>query len=270
MEQTDPARAAQIVYLSHGGGPLPILGDPGHKAMVDFMKELPIQLKKPEAILVVSAHWEEPVATLLGAKNPPMLYDYYGFPEQAYKITYPAPGNPELAERIVEMAKMNNLSARIDSQRGFDHGLFIPLKLMYPEADIPVIQLSLVRGLNPAAHIALGKALRELLNENILVIGSGFSFHNQNAFFRRAADESDAQNDAFQNWLIETCTGPISQSERELRLIEWEKAPNARYCHPREEHLLPLHVCQGMANKPAKVIFDDQILGKRGVAFLWA
>jgi len=238
--------------------------------MVDFMIQLPSQLIKPDAILVISAHWEESAATLLGAKNPPMFYDYYGFPEQAYEITYPATGNPELADRIASLLQKNSIPARIDPKRGFDHGLFIPLKLMYPEANIPALQLSLLRGLNPAAHIALGKALRELMNENILVIGSGFSFHNQIAFFGQAFGAPDNANEAFQNWLIETCTGSLSQSEREQRLTEWAKAPSARYCHPREEHLLPLHVCQGMAGKPGKVIFDDQILGKRGLAFLWS
>jgi len=269
VEQNKIENRAQIIYFSHGGGPLPILGDPGHKKMVDFMRKLPSQLTKPEAILVISAHWEEKVATLLESQNPPMLYDYYGFPDQAYEIIYPAPGNPELAGRIAELLKKNNIFAQTDPKRGFDHGLFIPLKMMYPEADIPAIQLSLLRSLNPAEHIALGKAMRELMNENILVIGSGFSFHNINAFFGQANSMLDPSNDAFQNWIIETCAGSMSQSEREQRLVEWEKAPSARYCHPREEHLLPLHVCVGMADKTAKVIFDDQILGKRGVAFLW-
>jgi 4,5-DOPA dioxygenase extradiol len=141
--------------------------------------------------------------------------------------------------------------------------------MMYPQADIPCLQLSLLHGLNPSAHIALGKALRELNNENILVVGSGFSFHNMNSFIWEGPDVPDPANDAFQNWLIEVCTGRLPQSECEQRLIEWEKAPSARYCHPREEHLLPLQVCVGMAAKPAKLIFDDKILGKRSVAFLW-
>jgi len=260
---------AQVVYLSHGGGPLPILGDPGHQAMVDFMTWLPSQLRKPDAILVISAHWEENVATLLGANNPPLYYDYYGFPQKAYEITYPASGHPVFAKRVAALFEKNNIASRIDIERGFDHGTFIPLKLMYPEADIPVIQLSLLRGLDAAAHIALGNALDELMEENILIVGSGFSFHNQNAFFGRKPDAPDPANDAFQNWLIETCTDSFSQQKREARLIAWEKAPAARYCHPREEHLLPLHVCVGMTKSPAKVVFDDQILGKRGVAFLW-
>jgi len=269
MTQTNPENKTQIVFFSHGGGPLPILGDASHKAMINFMTQLPAQLTKPEIILVISAHWEENAATLLGAQNPAMFYDYYGFPDKAYEITYPAPGSPEHANRIAGLLKKSNITARIDIQRGFDHGLFIPLKMMYPQADIPCLQLSLIRGLNPDAHVALGKALCALKNENILVIGSGFSFHNLRAFSWQGIGSPDPANDTFQNWLIEVCTGLISQSEREQRLIKWEQAPSARYCHPREEHLLPLHVCLGMADKPAKLIFDDQILGKRSVAFLW-
>lgn len=269
MERNTLEDQAQIVYFSHGGGPLPILGDASHKAMVDFMTRLPSQLTKPDAILVISAHWEEEAATLIGAQHPEMFYDYYGFPDAAYAITYPAPGSPAYATKIARLLEENNIRSHIDPQRGFDHGLFIPLKLMYPQADVPSLQLSLLRGLNPAAHIALGRALRELMQENILVIGSGFSFHNLRAFSGQAIGTSDPANDAFQDWLIELCSGTILQSEREKRLIEWEQAPSARYCHPREEHLLPLHVCIGMADKAAKLVFDDQILGKRSVAFLW-
>jgi 4,5-DOPA dioxygenase extradiol len=269
MNQNRTDDKTQIVYFSHGGGPLPILGDPGHKAMVDFMVQLPSQLRRPDAILVISAHWEESAATVLGAQNPAMLYDYYGFPNEAYDINYPAPGSPHLANRIVETLKKENIPARIDFQRGYDHGLFIPLKLMYPHADIPALQLSLLRGLDPGAHIAIGKALSGLSVENILVIGSGFSFHNMQAFSWRGNVAPDPANDAFQDWLIEVCTGRLSQSERDERLSEWETAPSARYCHPREEHLLPLHVCLGMADRPARLIFDDRILGKRAVAFLW-
>jgi 4,5-DOPA dioxygenase extradiol len=262
-------RKGTIVYVSHGGGPLPILGDPGHAAMVDFMRKLPSRLEPPAAILVISAHWEEVRPTLLGAQAPSMFFDYYGFPDEAYAITYSAPGSPGLAEKIAGWLNTSDIAAGIDPERGFDHGLFIPLKLMYPQATIPALQLSLVRGLDPSAHIALGKALRELIQENILVIGSGFSFHNMRAFTWQEAGTPDPQNDAFQDWLIETCAGPVSASEREQRLIEWTKAPSARYCHPREEHLLPLHVCVGMADTPADVVFDDYILGKRAIALLW-
>jgi 4,5-DOPA dioxygenase extradiol len=264
-----PEKKAQIVYFSHGGGPLPILGDPGHRAMVEFMTRLPERLARPAAILVISAHWEENMATLLGAAAPPLFYDYYGFPDEAYQVTYPASGSPALADRIVDLLAEKNIPARIDRERGFDHGLFIPLKLMYPRADIPSLQLSLLRGLDPTAHLGLGRALRDLDREDLLVIGSGFSFHNLRAFSWQENGEPDPANDLFQDWLIETCTGPLTQEQREQRLIDWVRAPSARYCHPREEHLLPLHVCQGMAEGPAEVVFDDRILGKRSVAFLW-
>ena len=260
---------AQIIYFSHGGGPLPILGDATHAAMVAFMRQLPSRLSKPEAVLVISAHWEQNVATLLGAQSPAMLYDYYGFPDEAYEIVYPAPGSPDLAERIARLLNYNDIPTRIDIERGFDHGLFIPLRLMYPDADIPALQLSLLLGLDPKAHIALGKGLRGLMSENVLVIGSGFSFHNMEAFSWQGEEVPDQANDSFQNWLVDVCAGPISQAERERLLNNWQKAPSARYCHPREEHLLPLHVCAGLANKAAEVIFDDYILGKRAVAFLW-
>jgi len=269
MAQDVSQQKARIVYFSHGGGPLPILGDPSHRAMIDFMTDLPKRLPRPEAILVISAHWEENAATLIGARNPPMFYDYYGFPDQAYEIKYPAPGSPELAQRVAGLLKKNNIPVKIDEQRGFDHGLFIPLKLMYPQADIPSLQLSLLTGLSPSRHIALGKALGELMQENVLVIGSGFSFHNLRAFMWGGADAPDPANDAFQDWLIEACTGKTSAVEREQNMVDWERAPSARYCHPREEHLLPLHVCLGLAGKPAEVVFDDRILGKRSVAFLW-
>jgi aromatic ring-opening dioxygenase catalytic subunit (LigB family) len=198
-----------------------------------------------------------------------MLYDYYGFPEEAYQITYPAPGNPSLAENIASTLAKAGIPAHIDDRRGFDHGLFIPLSLMYPAANIPAIQLSLIKGLSPAAHLALGHALRNLLSEPVLVIGSGFSFHNMSAYFHHSPDFINPRNNPFQDWLIETITGEIPQPDRENRLLEWERAPNARYCHPREEHLLPLHVCAALAGRAGETLFEDRILGVRSVAFGW-
>lgn len=259
----------QIVFFSHGGGPLPLLGDPSHQAMIDFMTELPGRLPRPDAILVVSAHWEEKVPTLLGAARPPMFYDYYGFPPQAYQINYPASGHPALAAQIAKTLEDAGIRAHIDNQRGFDHGLFIPLNLMYPKADIPALQLSLQLGLSPQAHLKLGEALRSLQTDNLLVIGSGFSFHNMSAFFHHDPAMITPRNNAFQDWLIDTITAEMDPSERETRLTDWESAPYARYVHPREEHLLPLHVCAGLAGRAGQVIFDDKILGVRCAAFLW-
>lgn len=260
---------AQVLYFSHGGGPLPLLGDPGHRAMVAFMRNLPQSLRRPKAILVVSAHWEEPLVTLQGSRAPGLFYDYYGFPDEAYEISYPAPGNPELASRLAGFLDRAGIRAAVEDRRGFDHGLFIPLKLMYPEADIPALQMSLRRGLDPAEHYAIGEALRPLLAEDVLVIGSGFSFHNMSKFAFGGPDRRDLDNEAFQDWLIETCAGGLSQEETEARLLAWGDAPSARYCHPREEHLLPLHVCAGLAGRNAECVFDDYILGKRAVAFRW-
>ena len=269
LNQIDPQNRAQIVYFSHGGGPLPILGDASHKAMVNFMRQLPSRLRKPDAILVISAHWEESAATLLGAQTPPMFYDYYGFPDEAYDITYPAPGSPEFANRIAGLLLKNDISARVDPQRGFDHGLFIPLSMMHPQVNIPALQLSLRQGLSPEFHISLGKALRKLKNENLLVIGSGFSFHNMSSFFHYDPKKVNPRNNAFQDWLIDVVTSHIEQAERENRLVAWESAPYARFCHPREEHLLPLHVCAGLADHSGQVIFDDLIMGVRSLAFAW-
>jgi len=265
------ARKGKVVYFSHGGGPLPILGDESHRAMIEFMEHLPSSIGQPEAIVVISAHWEESIATVLGASTPAMLYDYYGFPEEAYQIKYPAPGHPALASRIVRLLQENGIEAGIDKTRGFDHGLYIPLKMMYPQAEIPSIQLSLIKGLDPARHLVIGNALKGLMKENILVIGSGFSFHNMQAFSWDGKNTRDTANDAFQDWLDETCTAQLPYSERQQRLLHWLEAPSARYCHPREEHLLPLHVCAGIAaeNIRATKIFDDYILGKRAVAFQW-
>ena len=269
MARQSSERRAQVVYLSHGGGPLPMLGDPGHRAMIDFMRALPSRIRKPEAILVVSAHWEEDRATLTGSERPPMLYDYYGFPREAYEIAYPASGSPPLAEGAAELLEGSGISSRIDARRGFDHGLFIPLLLMYPDADIPCLQLSLLSSLDPRAHIEMGKALRGLLDRDILIVGSGFSFHNLRAFAWSGASEEDLRNDAFQEGSIGRCATERPEEAREALLASWEAWPNARYCHPREDHLLPLHVCAAMAGKPAELVFDDYILGKRSVAFLW-
>lgn len=258
-----------IIYFSHGGGPLPILGDPGHAKMITFMKQLPENLKKPDAVIVISAHWEENIPTIIGTKSPPLLYDYYGFPEEAYNIEYPVPGNPELAETVKQLLETNGIQSKITGERGFDHGLFIPLKMMWPVPEIPMIQISLIHGLDPEKHILLGNALQSLREEKILTIGSGFSFHNMGAFTYDNSNNPDFKNDEFQEWLIDVCTGNYTTFEREQRLIKWDKAPYARYCHPREEHLLPLHVCIGMSEEPANLIFDDYILGKRSIGLQW-
>lgn len=260
-----------ILFLSHGGGPLPLLGDEGHVEMVSCLREIAVKLPKPSAILVVSAHWEEQIPTITSGARPPLVYDYYGFPEEAYSIEYPCTGEPTLAKKIHEVLENATVNAKLDELGGFDHGLFVPLKIMYPQANIPCIQLSLVRGLDPLIHINIGRALQNLDYDNLLVIGSGFSFHNMRAFFTPETNESKAQNESFEDWLLDTCSNPsIDETERVGRLVQWSKAPYARYCHPREEHLLPLHVCYGLAGTHCSEHFELKILNKKSSMYLWA
>ncbi|WP_396622303.1 DODA-type extradiol aromatic ring-opening family dioxygenase [Marinobacter sp. W-8] len=264
------SKATDVLFVSHGGGPMPLLGDPGHQDMVDRLTELAADLRKPSAILVISAHWEEAIPTITSGTTPSLIYDYYGFPSEAYKIEYPCPGEPVLAQQVAQALDQAGIQARLDDQRGFDHGLFVPLKLMYPEATIPCIQLSLVNTLDASTHLAIGRALRALDYDNLLVLGSGFSFHNMRAFFAAQTPEIQARNLAFEDWLEQTCgDSSLSERERAKRLTDWEQAPHARFCHPREEHLLPLHVCYGLANKASDRHIAATILGKQSGMFYW-
>ena len=238
--------------------------------MVDFLTSITPTFREPSAILVISAHWEEQKPTITSGESPSLIYDYYGFPEESYQIRYPAPGHPALAHDILRMLKEAGLGAELDDQRGFDHGLFVPLKIMYPAALIPCVQLSLVAGLDPEIHIRVGKALSEIRRQNVLILGSGFSIHNLRAFFSSGTSDQDSMNDAFQDWLRDTCTRTdVTSEERERALIQWKNAPFARFCHPREEHLLPLHVCYGIAGSASRVVFDGKVLGKRALGLLW-
>lgn len=240
--------------------------------MVVFLKEIALELGKPSSILVISAHWEESVPTLLGAARPDMLYDYYGFPEESYEFQYPAPGNPGLAGDIRQLIATAGFDVSVNSERGYDHGLFIPMMLMYPEADIPCVQLSLTSDLDPVKHLELGKALSDLRKRDVLIIGSGLSYHNM-AGFGDSSETARSANLEFDHWLVDTCAGEnYSAEQREGRLSAWETAPSARQCHPREEHLLPLHVCYGAAMKEtpqARVVFNDDVLGRLATGLLW-
>lgn len=228
---------ADVIYLSHGGGPLPILGDVSHQSMVHFLESLPESISKPSAIVVISAHWEEEKPTIIGSENPTLLYDYFGFPDEAYTLKYPIKGDLRVVKKIEEIFRRKNCELLVDNCRGVDHGLFIPMKIMYPEADIPIIQLSLIKGLDPKKHIELGQLLSGLKSKNVLIIGSGFSFHNMAEFTFSNGNSSDHKNDEFQDWLIDVCTNDYPVQIRENKLINWSHAPHSRYCHPREEHL---------------------------------
>jgi 4,5-DOPA dioxygenase extradiol len=260
----------RVLFLSHGGGPLPLLGDPGHREMVENLQHIASQIPRPSAILLISAHWEAPVATLTAGQRPELIYDYYGFPEESYDIRYPCPGQPDLASQVHAVLRDDEMPAELDSKRGFDHGLFVPLKIMYPQADIPCVQLSLLRGLRASDHLRMGRALGNLRYDNLLIIGSGFSFHNLRAFFIPDTEETQKMNAAFDEWLVETCAGSgLDEATRERRLLHWEQAPHARFCHPREEHLLPLHVCYGVTQRACTEYFRMRIMNKQASTYLW-
>ncbi|MEJ2451221.1 MAG: class III extradiol ring-cleavage dioxygenase [Gammaproteobacteria bacterium] len=261
---------AKVLFLSHGGGPLPLLGDPSHREMVSTLQQIAKELDRPAAILVISAHWEAATASITAGSQPELIYDYYGFPDESYDIQYPCPGEPALATQVQAVLARHDIKASLESYRGFDHGLFVPLKIMYPQADIPCIQLSLLASLDPTAHIRLGMALADLEFENLLIVGSGFSFHNLKAFFTPANEQAQIGNTAFEDWLIETCSShDLSEAQRTQRLEHWFDAPHARYCHPREEHLLPLLVCYGVAQAACRQYYRLHILNKQASMYLW-
>ncbi len=236
------------IFLPHGGGPWPFVDLPMFEqaetgALSEYLVSLPAFLPEvPRALLVVSAHWERPVPTLMINDRPPMLYDYYGFPPESYRITWPAPGAPRLATRVSSLLAAAGFEPASDAARGFDHGTFVPLKVAFPDADIPTLQLSLLSSLDPGEHLALGRALAPVRDEGVLIIGSGMSFHDLRSFMtRRGRDASEA----FDAWL--RAAAQAEPDERARSLERWEAAPSARAAHPREEHLLPLMVVAGAA-----------------------
>lgn len=264
------SQAGSILYLTHGGGPWPLLGEPRHRELIAFLEAVPQLLITPKAIVVISAHWESSQVAVTGNAWPEMLYDYYGFPEESYTIRYPAPGHPDLAVEIRDLFLSRGVAVTIDANRGFDHGCFVPLKLMYPKADIPCIQVSLLSDLDPEKHLRLGEVLGELPRDGLLLVGSGSSFHNLRAFREPPTGPSRQSNEAFDAWLTATLTNQnLTKKERRHRLCHWDEAPAARYCHPREEHLLPLQVCYGVAGGAATSVYSMEMMDKKVSAFIW-
>jgi aromatic ring-opening dioxygenase catalytic subunit (LigB family) len=217
--------------------------------------------EKPKALLVVSGHWEEPAFTVSAAEHPQLIFDYSGFPEHTYKLTWPAPGDPALAARVFDLLKSAGLPAAMDPNRGFDHGVFVPLKVAFPGAEIPVVTLSLAAGrageLDPKLHLMAGRALRPLRDEGVLILASGMSFHNLSAYMRPGTAKLARE---FDEWLTRAVESP--GAERAALLQHWEQAPFARFAHPREEHLIPLMVAAGAGGEaPGKRVFSDEPMG---------
>ena len=249
-------------FISHGGGPWPWMKEQMggvYDRLEASLAHMPADIgRTPRAVLMLSAHWEAPQFTVQTHARPPMLYDYGGFPDFTYRIQYPAPGAPEVAARVREALSAAGIASQEDAARGFDHGMFAPMAAMYPKADVPVVQLSLRRGLDPAEHLALGRALAPLRDENVLIVGSGLSYHN----LRNFGPQAHGVSKAFDDWLDEAVV-KSSAGERSAQLLDWASAPSARMAHPREEHLIPLMVAIGAAEGEAgeRVYHEDAFMG---------
>jgi aromatic ring-opening dioxygenase catalytic subunit (LigB family) len=233
-------------FISHGGGPWPWIEDmmPGDfTPLRSSLERIPRDVGvTPKAILAVSGHWEAPEFTVQTSPAPPMYYDYGGFPDFTYSIQYPAPGSPEVAARVEELLGAAGIPVRSDAERGFDHGVFAPFAVSHPDADVPILQLSIKHSYDPEEHLAAGRALAPLRDEGVLIVGSGFTFHNLRLFGPAGVEPSRA----FDGWLTETVVdGPVA--ERSERLRHWDRAPAARLAHPAEDHLVPLFVAIGAA-----------------------
>lgn len=250
------------LFIPHGAGPCFFMQWPHGPAdmwqqLGLFLENLAAELPfRPKAVLVISAHWESAAFSVMASPSPELIYDYYGFPEHTYQLSYPVAGAPWLAREVCQRLKTAGLQADMDLRRGLDHGAFIPFKLIYPQADIPMLQLSLRSDLDPLAHLAAGKALAGLREEGVLIVGSGMSFHNMRPTGAAVAERAQA----FDDWLLESLM--LAPSARSERLARWADAPHAHFAHPREEHLLPLLVACGAAlDQPAQRIYSERLGG---------
>lgn len=256
-----------VYYLSHGGGPWPYMS--GHfRAMFSelerSLEDLPRQLPAPpKAVVVVSSHWITSCFSVSTSERPGMIYDYGGFPESMYQICYPAPGSPEVAALVADCLEAHGWSTERDSQRGLDHGTYSLLKPIYPEADVPVVQVSLRENMNPQEHFAMGQALAPLRDQGILILGSGQSFHN----LRLRGPEATSTSVTFDRWLRSALNEPSAKT-RQAALVNWESAPAARIAHPHEDHFIPLLVAAGAAGKDVPTcVFGNFVAGVATSAF---
>lgn len=256
------------LFINHGGGPMPLMGK--QPELVRHMKEavkqyLPRGEEKPKAIVVLSAHWESDPIQITNytttPQPPPLLFDYSGFPAETYNYSYPAPGSPELSQKIQKLLQATGIECQLEHQRGFDHGVFVPLLVMFPNADIPVVSVSLHASLNADRNMQIGQALSPLRDDGVLILGSGYTFHNMTAMLHPDSASQQASR-AFNAWLKETLTKTSPAEEERIMkelLQNWEQAPGARMCHPRAEHLLPLFMVAAAANfAPGHLIYDEQ------------
>ena len=232
--------------------------------MHSFLSHLMINLPhRPKALLVVSAHWEESTVSITAHPTPALIFDYHGFPPHTYELTWPAPGDPSLAKTIKTVLQKKGIECQLDETRGFDHGIFIPLKIALPHANIPTVALSLRKDLDPEFHMNVGEALHFLCKEGVLIIGSGMSFHNLETML---SEQESMESVEFDGWLTRVVEGPPEERSQAFR--HWRKAPHASFCHPREEHLAPIFVASGAAREGyGQCIFTTNVLGARVSAY---
>ncbi len=243
MTISPPVTSQPSLFIPHGGGPCFFMPDPNGiwTGMEAHLRGLAASLPaRPRAILIISGHWESRGFAFSGAEQPELIFDYYNFPPHTYELTYPVPGAPWLAAQAAELLRAAGLPATVDPARGLDHGVFVPMKVAFSQADIPLVQMALDASLDPALHLRAGEALTPLRAAGVLIIGSGMSFHNLRAYGDPRATEPSG---LFDQWL--TSAAQAEGPERTARLSHWTQAPFARFCHPREEHLMPLMVAAG-------------------------
>lgn len=237
-------------YISHGGGPMPLLGR--QPDLASFLSDYPKSIPKPSAILIISAHWLTKTVSVTSGAAHSLLFDYGGFPAESYEYTYPAPGSPALASQVCDLLAAKDIPCAKEDTRGWDHGVFVPLKLMYPEADIPVVEMSLLNSLDPLRHLQIGQALAPLREQGVLILASGMSFHNFDFMFGSGEKKARGvqHSKVFNKHLVDTFTGAsptLSKKEQYSLLENWTEAPSGVESHPlgQQEHLIPLHVAFG-------------------------
>ena len=263
----NPGRMPSL-YIPHGGGPCFFMDTPPGlprdlwDRMAAYLRGIDASIgARPKGVLVISGHWETERPTVNSSPRPPLLFDYYGFPEHTYRLTYPVAGSPPLARRVREVLLAAGSPCDEEPERGLDHGVFIPFKLIYPDADVPIVQLSLNRNLDASTHLNLGRALTPLRDEGVLVVGSGMSYHNLRDLFSSDPRATNAAVE-FDSWLNEAVT-ESDPATREKKLAAWHQAPGARAAHPRPEHLIPLMVAAGAAGgDPGRRTYNQPLLGK--------
>mmetsp|Transcript_21932 Transcript_21932/g.47864 ORF Transcript_21932/g.47864 Transcript_21932/m.47864 type:complete len:312 (+) Transcript_21932:189-1124(+) len=252
-----PKEFMPSIFVNHGGGPMPVLDQ--QPEVKEFLENYGAKWSGnlPRAVLVVTAHWEADEVTVSSAAGHDLIYDYSGFPRESYELEYFAPGEPTVAEEVLHHLQCAGIKARSDPVRGWDHGVFIPMLCMFPEAEVPIVQMSLVAGQDAKTHWDIGAALKPLREKGVLIVGSGLSFHNFEYFFafdNQTQQEGLHHSSVWKKWLTDViCDPELNPQDRKQKLLNWTSAPSSHNCHPRgeAEHLMPLFVVAGAAQGAA-------------------